>query len=183
MFQEKMDKIQKFDFDGKAIEFGLSKNILVNATEMGKVFGTDVGQFLRTKETKAFISECLNTANMQYLNIEKEEDLIVSNQKSGTFMHRILALKFAAWLNPRFELWVYATIDKLMFGHLNIEERNEVLKQKQAAVKELESLSSKMSENKEYQRLLELQALVHSSDKQLKSLTNQAVSSQLALFQ
>lgn len=120
---------------------------------------------------------------MQYLNIEKEEDLIVSNQKSGTFMHRILALKFAAWLNPRFELWVYATIDKLMFGHLNIEERNEVLKQKQAAVKELESLSSKMSENKEYQRLLELQALVHSSDKQLKSLTNQAVSSQLALFQ
>ena len=31
-------------------------------------------------------------------------------------MHRILALKFAAWLDPSFELWVYCTIDKLIHG-------------------------------------------------------------------
>jgi hypothetical protein len=178
-----MDKIQKFDFDGKAIEFDLSKNIMVNATEMGKVFGTDVGQFLRTKETKAFISECLNTANMQYLNIEKEEDLFVSNQKSGTFMHRILALKFASWLNPRFELWVYATIDKLMFGHFNIEQRNGLLKEKTDAAKELEELTKKLNDTADFKRLQELQYLVETKDKQLKSLTKQAINSQLALFQ
>ena len=31
-------------------------------------------------------------------------------------MHRILALKFAAWLNPELELWVYETIDEILFG-------------------------------------------------------------------
>jgi len=43
------------------------------------------------------------------LNIESKEDLIISKQKSGTWMHRVLALNFAAWLEPAFDLWVYAT--------------------------------------------------------------------------
>ena len=34
-------------------------------------------------------------------------------------MHRILALKFAAWLDPDFELWVYNTIDNILFGNYN----------------------------------------------------------------
>jgi hypothetical protein len=42
----------------------------------------------------------------------------VSKQRSGTWMHRILALKFAAWLSPKFELWVYSTIEDLLFGKL-----------------------------------------------------------------
>lgn len=37
-------------------------------------------------------------------------------------MHRILALKFAAWLDPEFELWVYQTIDDIIFGSLNETE-------------------------------------------------------------
>ena len=32
-------------------------------------------------------------------------------------MHRILALKFAAWLDPDFEVWIYSTIDKIIFGN------------------------------------------------------------------
>lgn len=33
--------------------------------------------------------------------------------KQGTWVHPQLALKLAAWLNPEFEVWVYATIEKL----------------------------------------------------------------------
>jgi hypothetical protein len=29
-------------------------------------------------------------------------------------MHRVLALKFAAWLDPKFELWTFTTIDKIL---------------------------------------------------------------------
>ncbi len=39
-------------------------------------------------------------------------------------MHRVLALKFAAWLNPAFELWVYATIDDILFGSYKEDEND-----------------------------------------------------------
>ena len=31
-------------------------------------------------------------------------------------MERSVALKFAAWLSPKFEVWVYKTIDEILFG-------------------------------------------------------------------
>jgi len=31
-------------------------------------------------------------------------------------MERSVALKFAAWLNPFFEVWVYKMIDQILFG-------------------------------------------------------------------
>jgi hypothetical protein len=37
---------------------------------------------------------------MGFLQLKSIDDLIVSRQKSGTWMHRVLAIKFAAWLNP-----------------------------------------------------------------------------------
>lgn len=110
-------QIQEFRFDEQVVEFDLStSNIMVNATEMAKIFEKKVEAFMRNESTQAFISEALKSENSRFLGIEKEEDLYVSRQRSGTWMHRILALKFAAWLDPRFELWVYSTIDKLLFG-------------------------------------------------------------------
>lgn len=106
-----------FNFEGKNIAFDLSTpNVMVNATEMAKIFGKKINEFMSNESTKNFISECLKSGNSRFISIEKESDLYYSVQKSGTWMHRILALKFAAWLNPKFELWVYATIDDLLFG-------------------------------------------------------------------
>jgi hypothetical protein len=48
-------------------------------------------------------------------------------------MHRILALKFAAWLDPYFEVWVYTTIDKIIFG--NYREIKEATVEKLKAEK------------------------------------------------
>lgn len=106
-----------FNFEGKNIAFDLSTpNVMVNATEMGAIFNKLPKDFLRNEDTQKFISECLKKENSPFILVENESDLYVSVQKSGTWMHRILALKFAAWLNPKFELWVYATIDELLFG-------------------------------------------------------------------
>jgi len=100
---------QRFIFDDKEIDFEITgSKVMVNATQMAKIFDKRMDNFTRTDETKKFIAECLNNANKRYLNIEKEEDLIVSMQKTGTWMHRILALKFAAWLSPAFEFWIYS---------------------------------------------------------------------------
>jgi hypothetical protein len=108
------------DYKGNVIEFSFDRekgNMMVNATEMAEIFGKDVRDFMVLKQTKDFISECLKKENSSFLNVEKETDLIVSIQKSGTWMHRVLALKFAAWLSPAFELWVYSTVENLLFGN------------------------------------------------------------------
>lgn len=118
-------EILKFVYNDQEVEFqpiGLD-NVMVNATQMAKIFGKKVDNFTRTESTQLFISECLKNANKRFISVENESDLIDSRQKSGTYMHRILALKFAAWLDPSFELWVYHTIDKLI-NHYYREHRD-----------------------------------------------------------
>lgn len=94
--------------------------VMVNATQMAKIFDKRVENFTRIETTQNFIDECLKNANRRFLRIENKSDLIISKQKSGTFMHRILALKFAAWLNPDFEVWVFSTIDKILYFHFQV---------------------------------------------------------------
>lgn len=134
-----MEAIQIFQYNGQQIEFDLGKaNVMINATEMANISGKLVKDFLRNEQTKSFINECLKKENSPFLGIEKEEDLYISKQRTGTWMHRILALKFEAWLDPSFEIWVYLTIDKILFGtiredvkvKLDIRERKEELKNK-----------------------------------------------------
>lgn len=51
---------QIFEFNGQAIEFSFDKNnVMVNATEMAKLYDKQVIAFMRNEETKNFISECL----------------------------------------------------------------------------------------------------------------------------
>ena len=124
-------EIIKFIYKEIEIEFepANNKNLMINATQMAKVFGKLTGHFLENENTKKFISVCLNNRNSDYLNIKSKEDLIISKQKSGTWMHRVLALKFAAWLDADFEVWVFTTIDKLLYS--------EFYEQKQALIKKM----------------------------------------------
>lgn len=107
-----MTGIQKFSFEGTAIDFDVSgEGIMINATEMGKVFGKQPKDFLRIDSTIAFIDELSRKEN---LPIGKIFNVTRGGLRQGTWMHRKLALKFAAWLDPKFELWVYDVIEKLM---------------------------------------------------------------------
>lgn len=111
--------IVKKSFGGSTVEFEpfvANGNVMVNATEMAKIFGKKVEAFSRNETTQAFINECLKSENSRFLGVNSIDDLITSRQKSGTWMHRVLALKFAAWLSPAFELWVYETIEEIIFG-------------------------------------------------------------------
>jgi len=109
----------KFVYNNTQVDFLPVGNdsLMINATQMAKVFNKDIRDFMILKQTKDFINACLKTGNSRFLEVKNEEDLYVSKQKTGTWMHRILALKFAAWLDPYFEVWVYTTIDKIIFGN------------------------------------------------------------------
>lgn len=112
-------EIVNFVYNEKEVDFLPTRNddVMINATQMANIFGRQVEAFTRNESTQKFMNECLKSENSRFLNIKSESDLLDSKQKSGTWMHRILALKFAAWLDPQFELWVFFTIDKIILGH------------------------------------------------------------------
>lgn len=152
------NSIQIFTFGGADVEFNFIGNqVMVNASEMAKIFNKDLFQFTKSEHAKAFISECLKPANAGFLGIEKEEDLIFSRQKSGTWMHRVLALKFAAWLDPAFELWVFRTIDTVLFGRYR--EMEAQLKQSAERKVRMENLKKELATNETYQELERLEKL------------------------
>lgn len=157
-------------------------NVMVNATQMAQIFGKKVENFTRIIDTQNFISECLKNANKRFLSIEYEEDLIVSRQKSGTWMHRILALKFAAWLDPAFELWVFMTIDKILLGHY--KEQREATAEKLRAEEELERKKQELIEKyPDFIDFLELEGKVTKAEqRRLKAIRESVKQLKLDLF-
>jgi KilA-N domain len=134
-----MESIKTFEYKGQQIEFDLSKiNMMVNATEMAKIYDKRIDFFLKSDNTKSFIQALKFPPKGGNLTSMKDEEIMITKGRSGTWMNRILALKFAAWLDPNFEVWVYHTIDVIMFGTMRedaltkakAETKREVLHQK-----------------------------------------------------
>lgn len=144
--------ILKYSFNGQDIDFNFTQgNVMVNATQMAKLFDGKVTHFLDNQQTKNFIEVCLKSRNSDYLNVKNIEDLYTSTQKTGTFMHRVLALKFAAWLDPEFELWVFSTIDQIIFGNLKMLE--ESLSESANRKNEIDQLEEELSDNPAFLKL------------------------------
>lgn len=156
--------------------------MMVNATEMAKVYGKQVNEFMSNDTTKNFIEACLKNGNSRFLNIKSEDDLYQSRQKSGTWMHRVLAIKFAAWLNPDFEVWVYSTIEKLLFG--KYAEREESFKRSLSLQKEMDVLRDKPSKTgDDFERYLYIEREIRREKAVRKSLTIESVSGMKDLFE
>lgn len=96
-------------------------------------------------------------------------------------MHRVLALKFAAWLNSEFELWVYATIDSIIFGkHV---EREKSLERSIILQNEQNTLASKPDKTGEdFERYLMIERKLRSEQIIRKNLTKESISEMANLF-
>lgn len=154
-----METTQVFEFKGQQIEFDLGREvIMVNATEMAKVFDKRVDVFMKSDHAKAFVEVLNRPPYGGCLGIKSEKDVYQLKGRSGAWMHRVLALKFAAWLDPEFEVWVYMTIDRLMFGDLR-----QMIAEKAKYDLELKKMKNKLAgESKGYQQLRLMEAKVNS---------------------
>ena len=96
-------------------------------------------------------------------------------------MHRILALKFAAWLNSDFELWVYSTIEQLMFGkYVEREKSFERTLSLQAELSDLEDKADKTGDD--FERYLHLKKEL-AREKSLRTLlTKESIVEMQSLF-
>lgn len=97
-------------------------------------------------------------------------------------MHRVLALKFAAWLSPEFELWVFSTIEKILFGnHVERERSFERTIQLQKEMSELKEKIEKTGED--FERYIEIERELKREKSIRKALTNVTVSEMKDLFE
>lgn len=88
-----------------------------NTQKSGYLRKKDIDDFFANKGTSLFIEALLVE---ETLNGEREAFLKSRGKNGGTWMHPILFVKFAMWLNPRFEVQVI----KFVYDHM-IEYRNE----------------------------------------------------------
>ena len=114
-----MSEIIKFDYEGQQISFEFSDgNKMINATEMAKPFkGKLAADFLRLKTTKDFILALESRYGNSHNGGNREVLRIIQGgtpELQGTWMDELLALKFASWLSPYFEIWVYDRIQELL---------------------------------------------------------------------
>ena len=168
---------QRFIFEDKEIDFEITgSDVMVNATQMAKIFNKEVFQFTRIEGTKSFLESCLKPQNCGLLGVENEEDLIISVQKSGTWMHRVLAIKFAAWLDSDFEVWVYNAVDEILFGHYR--EMEDMLRRSAETRNRIDSLREELREDERFSELESLEVL----DKQYQRVRSRKTTSQLELF-
>lgn len=101
-----------FKYEGKDVSFlPQDNNTLINATEMARVFGKFPKDFLKTQQTKEFISALTSRTKIPLADL-----LIVKNggENNGTWMHEDLAMEFARWLSPDFSIWCNDRIKELM---------------------------------------------------------------------
>jgi len=167
------------------------ENVMVNATEMAKLFNKEVRSFLRLEGTKLFVKALIEKENTKQYNIEdvifdrthlhgqkQEKDIFYTTNKA-TFMHKKLALKFAAWLDVRFEIWVFDIIDSIING--NAKDFNQAVYNEKNAKNAVASLKLKLISDPTHENV----TAFFDNEEKIKAAQgqkNQAVKNQLSLF-
>lgn len=143
-----------YQYEGNPVDFGFNHDLMVNATEMTKVFEKNVSDFLKLESTKKLIkalersqirpyrkSDSNQQANNESINgtaKHKSADMVPlviidRGGKNGgsTWLHRYLAIELAAWLDVDFKIWTLRIIDALLSNYTN-EKRNLALRKRSA---------------------------------------------------
>ena len=120
-----MNELIVREYLGKGIEFKIiNGKVYANATSMCKAFGKAPKDWLRTEQTKRYISNLEQKANMP------NELIIVSKggnvEESGTWVYEKLVLNLAQWLDVEFELWCDEQISTLIReGSVSLKPKSE----------------------------------------------------------
>jgi hypothetical protein len=133
--ENKAEQLAEMMYQDSLIHFAFTKSnkdVMVNATEMAKIFGKRTGNFLANKETKDTIKALERTG----MSVHSDSKIVDDRGHMGIYFHRLLAIDFASWLDKDFKVWTLLTIEKVLFGKIdvvknsinNIKSAEQVLK-------------------------------------------------------
>lgn len=172
----------EFNYNDTTIHFEINpmdKNLMVNATEMAKVFNKKTELFMKADHTKKFISALEKQLNLQPNGGRLDQKIVDNRGRLGIFFDRRLALKFAAWLSPEFEVWIFSTMDEIIFG--NYQKHWEAHAAQEEAKIAMENIKQEIMENPTKESV---QAYFNKEQeyKRAKSAKTWAIRNQLKLF-
>lgn len=102
-------------------------------------------QFLRSRQIKRFVQ---TLSRVQKCTLEQNQPLSVNNGGSnqGIWAHELIAIRYAAWINPEFEIHVYTTFKDAVLGELaNLNQLNRLDLLIASESKEVSQCASKMA--------------------------------------
>ncbi|AUS04507.1 KilA-N domain-containing protein [Pseudotamlana carrageenivorans] len=110
----------QFNYEGKNIDFKDQKgSVLVNATQMAKLFGKTPKDWLRLQSTDEFLKALEESQKADVPSGLFQEDgnlvqVVNGGNNRGTWMHEDVALEFSRWLHPKFAIWTNKHIKELL---------------------------------------------------------------------
>ncbi len=105
------------DFNGTQVLF--QNNGYLNATSIAKGFGKQPKDYLKTEQTKSYITALAKSISTRTKILVKENQLVkVKNggNDRGTWLHPKLAVHFARWLSAEFAVWCDEQIESILYG-------------------------------------------------------------------
>jgi len=158
-----------YEYEKKQIEFLLSGDMMINATEMAAVYGKRVIDFTRRPETILYVEKLSKRAIgefkgedftpffAQFGNLSPEKVvksvnsvpilITIPGREGATWMHRWLAIDFAMWLDLDFKIWIIEKIDYLLINFSN--KQRELLNRKQELIKKRDEILTRNQNNPE----------------------------------
>ncbi|ELE6506814.1 KilA-N domain-containing protein [Pseudomonas aeruginosa] len=132
------NNIIPFRYQGQPVRF--NSEGWINATDIAATHGMRLDNWLRNKETEAYIK-----ALARHLNTSDSRDLIRGQRGrgGGTWLHPKLAVAFARWISPDFAVWADLHIDALLRGELTEKQQFDKACKALSDATDIASLSGK----------------------------------------
>lgn len=107
------DTSKTFSFNGNDVLFDIKDDVMVNATQLAKIYGKRPNDYLSLPTTNQLINAITRKYGIS------ENQLVISKAGSshnggGTWMHRLIVVDFCQWLDIDLKLWCTEKLDELM---------------------------------------------------------------------
>lgn len=102
-----------FSYNGNDVLFDTKGDVMVNATQLAKIYGKRPNDYLSLPTTNQLIKAITRKYGIS------ENQLVTSKAGSsqnggGTWMHRLIVVDFCQWLDIDLKLWCTEKLDELM---------------------------------------------------------------------
>lgn len=102
-----------FSYNGNDVLFDTRDDVMVNATQLAKIYGKRPNDYLSLPATNQLINAITRKYGIS------ENQLVISKVGSshnggGTWMHRLIVVDFCQWLDIDLKLWCTEKLDELM---------------------------------------------------------------------
>ena len=128
-----------FNYQRSNIPFALTGNdVMINATLMAKACGKRVFNYTRNSGFQELVDAVSSVTQIRATELVMTVQSGIP-QNQGTWFHRLIAIHFAMWCNPKFGVWCLQKLDEIIqngyaFRDAEIQRLNGVIQSMQPQV-------------------------------------------------